>query len=120
MASPTAGLAFAFVLFASPACWAHDSNGSKPGASQETCASIRLAAEQSIRQLKASTDGAQDLASASNMVVFLQRLMGQSVSDPDQAQKNQALRQDIERDKSTLRARGCDTQELDSELPSHS
>jgi hypothetical protein len=54
------------------------------------------------------------------MVVFLQRLMGESVPDPAQARKIEALRQDIERDKSTLHAHGCETQELDSELPSHS
>lgn len=104
-----------FLIVVPPACWAH---GSKPDPSKETCGSIRLAAEENIRKLSALRVGAQSLANASNLVVFTERLMGKTVADPGQEANMRMLRQDIERDKDTLRARGCDTQELDTALSS--
>ncbi len=102
-------------IVASHTCWAH---GSKADVSKETCGGIRLAAEESIRELSALRISAQSLANASNLDVFLQRLMGKTVADPGQATKMTALRQDIEHDEVDLRAHGCDTQELDGELSS--
>ena len=107
-----------FGIVAAQPCWAHDTKALEPDGSTDTCGSVRASAEQSIHELKALSAGPQDLASASNLEIFIERLMGKTVADPAQAGKIAELRRDIQRYEATLRSRGCDTQEIDKEIPS--
>jgi len=108
-------LIFAGITGLSPASAAKI--GSQSDQAKNLCVSLKLDVEQDIKELETAKAGTNDLASASNMVVFLQRLTGQSVPDPGETRKLEGLRHDIDRDVLTLHANGCDTREIDSQLP---